>query len=108
MSPARAWALALALSAATAAAVIAVASALERRAPSGGSRSLPTDKVEVRQRVGPDALAEAMRLGVAQRIRARVQGHSPIDGNGLAREALERVCHRNAERLLGLAPPEGR
>jgi predicted TIM-barrel fold metal-dependent hydrolase len=36
-----------------------------------------------------------------------IQGRWAIDGIGLPREVLERVYHRNAERLLGLAPPEG-
>ncbi len=33
-----------------------------------------------------------------------VQGHWTVDGLGLPREALEELYHRNAERLLGLAP----
>jgi predicted TIM-barrel fold metal-dependent hydrolase len=36
-----------------------------------------------------------------------IQGRWAIDGIGLPREVLERVYHRNAERLLGFAPPEG-
>jgi hypothetical protein len=37
-----------------------------------------------------------------------IQGRWSIDGIGLPGEVLERVYHRNAERLLGFAPPEGR
>ena len=30
-----------------------------------------------------------------------------LEGLGLPRDVLERVCHRNARRLFGIAPPEG-
>ncbi len=83
MTPARAWVLALALSAAATAAVIAVASALERRSPAGGFRPLPIDKVDVHQHVGPDTLAEAMRLGATERIRALVNLSGGRLGGGL-------------------------
>ncbi len=73
MTPARTWILVVAIAVAVTLGVLGLAAALERRAPGRGAfRPAPISRIDVHQQVGPEALADAMRLGGAWGVAALV------------------------------------
>src|SRR5512135_1050834 len=64
MTPARTWVLVVAIAAAMTLGVLALAAALEPRAPGrGGFHQAPIPRIDVHQHVEPGILDDAMRLG---------------------------------------------
>jgi predicted TIM-barrel fold metal-dependent hydrolase len=64
MTPARTWVLLVAIAAAVTTFVLALAAALQQRAPGRGAfRQAPIPRIDVHQHVGPGTLGDAMRLG---------------------------------------------
>lgn len=78
MTPARTWVLVVAIAAAVTVAALALATALEGRAPGSGEfRQAPIPRIDVHQHVGPRGLDDAMRLGGAWGVAALVN----LDGD---------------------------